>query len=115
MDRLIGEKVEVEGSLRGLIVPHAGYECSGIVAGKVYALLKNRSYKRVVLVGPSHFVDFNGYSFGSFHAFETPLGRVEVDHLVLKGFPEEALRPFGTCHTCMNTPLRSSFPSFRGR
>lgn len=90
VDRLMDEKVEVEGSLRGLIVPHAGYECSGIVAGKVYALLKNRSYKRVVLVGPSHFVDFNGYSFGSFHAFETPLGRVEVDHLVLKGFPEEA-------------------------
>ena len=41
-------------------------------------------------MGPSHFVDFNGYSFGSLHAFETPLGRVEVDHLVLKGFPEEA-------------------------
>lgn len=42
VDRLMGEKVEVEGSLRGLIVPHAGYECSGIVAGKVYALFEKQ-------------------------------------------------------------------------
>ncbi|MDM7267473.1 MAG: AmmeMemoRadiSam system protein B [Aquificaceae bacterium] len=35
VDRLMGEKVEVEGRLRGRIVPQAGYECAGSVAGRV--------------------------------------------------------------------------------
>ncbi len=91
VDKLTKEKLEVEGAIKGLIVPHAGYECSGVVAGKVYALLKNGSYKRVVLVGPSHYTDFYGYSFGSFEAFETPLGMVEVDNPALKSFKGKAL------------------------
>lgn len=76
----------IEGNIRGLIAPHAGYECSGSVAGKVYALLKDKSYKRVILIGPSHYVDFYGYSFGNFEAFETPLGIVEVDTMAIKEF-----------------------------
>ncbi len=71
--------IEPQGKVKGLIVPHAGYEYSGRTAGRVYALVKGKPIKRVLLIGPSHFVDFKGYSFGSFEAFETPLGKVFVD------------------------------------
>jgi hypothetical protein len=40
----------------GLIVPHAGYEFSGEVAGKAFSVVKNNNIKKAVIVGPSHYV-----------------------------------------------------------
>ncbi|MEN3027755.1 MAG: AmmeMemoRadiSam system protein B [Aquificaceae bacterium] len=79
VDSLVGERLELEGEVEGLISPHAGYDYSGPIAGRVYSLLRGRSFKRVLLIGPSHFVDFDGLSLGSFDLFETPLGAVRVD------------------------------------
>jgi len=62
-----------------LIVPHAGYQFSGAVAGKGYATLKGRSYKRVILFGLSHQVALRGASVLRVDAYETPLGRIPVD------------------------------------
>lgn len=62
-----------------LIVPHAGYEYSGAVAGKGYATLKGRSYKRVIILGPSHQAAVRGASVLRADAYETPLGRIPVD------------------------------------
>ncbi|MGB2755173.1 MAG: AmmeMemoRadiSam system protein B [Phycisphaerae bacterium] len=62
-----------------LIAPHAGYEYSGAVAGKGYATLKGRSYKRVILLGPSHQAAVRGASVLRADAYETPLGRIPVD------------------------------------
>ncbi|MCS6956999.1 MAG: AmmeMemoRadiSam system protein B [Aquificaceae bacterium] len=88
VDRLTENRLDLGECVRGIIAPHAGYECSGPTAGVVYSTLRNKSYKRVVLVGPSHFVDFDGFSFGSFDAFETPLGVVTVDKEAIQGFAE---------------------------
>jgi len=62
-----------------LIAPHAGYQFSGSVAGKGYATLKGRSYKRVILFGLSHRVALRGASVLRVDAYETPLGRIPVD------------------------------------
>ena len=62
-----------------LIVPHAGYQFSGGVAGKAYATLKGRSYRRVILIGLSHQVPLRGASVLRVDAYETPLGRIPVD------------------------------------
>jgi hypothetical protein len=62
-----------------LIVPHAGYEYSGPVAGKAYATLKGRTYKRVIVVGLSHQAPLRGASVLKVDAYETPLGRIPVD------------------------------------
>lgn len=62
---------------KAIIVPHAGYLYSGAVAGKAYALLKGSPAKRVILVGPSHFVAFDG-SVTSAEQWKTPLGTVQV-------------------------------------
>jgi MEMO1 family protein len=66
---------------KALIVPHAGYVYSGAVAAAGYAQLRRagRAIRRVVLIGPSHRVGFDGLAVPSVDRFATPLGTVEVD------------------------------------
>ncbi|HEV2783590.1 MAG TPA: AmmeMemoRadiSam system protein B [Actinophytocola sp.] len=59
------------------VVPHAGYRFSGPVAASVYARLGQA--RRVVLIGPAHFVPLAGCAVPSTEAFATPLGKVPVD------------------------------------
>ena len=63
---------------RALIAPHAGLMYSGPVAAHAYQLVRGCSYDAVVLVGPSHFVAFDGVSVWSQGAWESPLGSVPV-------------------------------------
>lgn len=66
---------------KAVIVPHAGYIYSGQAAAEAYRALQPWAarYRRVVLVGPSHRVAFNGVAVPSVNAFETPLGDVQLD------------------------------------
>jgi len=64
---------------RALIAPHAGLMYSGPVAAFAYKLLKNATYRAAVLVGPSHFVPFEGVSIWEAGEWETPFGPVAVD------------------------------------
>ena len=63
----------------GIVVPHAGYIYSGKTAAYVYNLLKNKKYKSVIVISPSHAEYFPGISIYDGDAFETPLGLVEID------------------------------------
>jgi MEMO1 family protein len=67
---------------KALIAPHAGYVYSGPVAASGYALLRplKGSVQRVVLLGPAHRWPFQGLAVSSAAGFETPLGRVPLDH-----------------------------------
>ena len=69
------------GHPKALIVPHAGYMYSGPVAARAYdELAAGRGIiKRVVLIGPSHFVGGRGLALPECDAFETPLGRIPLD------------------------------------
>lgn len=64
-----------------IIVPHAGYEYSGEIAGRAYSLLRPyaRAIKRVIIVGPSHFEELYGIALSSKSYFRTPLGNIPVD------------------------------------
>ncbi|MTI62449.1 AmmeMemoRadiSam system protein B [Methylophaga sp.] len=66
---------------KALIVPHAGYVYSGLVAASAYKHLEARRdiIKRVVLIGPSHRVPFEGLAVSSVDWFETPMGLIPVD------------------------------------
>jgi AmmeMemoRadiSam system protein B len=66
---------------KALIVPHAGYVYSGPVAASAYArLLPHRErIRRIVLLGPAHFVPVAGLAVSGADAFRTPLGAVAVD------------------------------------
>jgi len=69
----------LEGRVRALVVPHAGYRYSGPVAAHAYGLIRGMPIERVVLIGPSHRWRIDGISIGCYEAYETPLGRVPVD------------------------------------
>ncbi len=71
-------EISVDGELKALIVPHAGYIYSGQVAACAYALLKGCRKRKFVILGPSHFAYFNGVASDSNEFWETPLGRVGV-------------------------------------
>ena len=66
---------------KAIIVPHAGYIYSGPVAAAAYARLGplRGRVTRVVLLGPSHRVGFDGLALTSADSYITPLGRVPID------------------------------------
>ena len=66
---------------KAIIAPHAGYDYSGPVAASAYARLQSArdSIKRVVLIGPAHYAEFDGLATSSADAFSTPLGTVSLD------------------------------------
>src|SRR5207253_2893977 len=55
-------------------VPHAGLMYSGPVAAHAYRLLRGRAFDVAVLVGPSHFVAFEGVAVSRASGFLTPFG-----------------------------------------
>ena len=65
--------------LVALIAPHAGLIYSGPVAAYAYRQLRGRLVDLAVIVGPSHFVAFDGVAIHRHGGFETPLGTMEVD------------------------------------
>ena len=70
---------DVTGDLVALIAPHAGLTYSGPVAAHAYRLLRGRRFEVAVLVGPSHFVSFDGVSIVRAGGFETPFGVAAID------------------------------------
>lgn len=80
VDRHLAEPSEREGPPpRALIAPHAGLLYSGPVGAYAYKRLIGHRYSAVVIVGPSHFVEFRGVSIWPRGAWDTPLGRVAID------------------------------------
>jgi len=79
---LAGVGAEPAGHLTelvALIAPHAGLMYSGPVAAYAYRQLLGRPVGLVVLVGPSHFLGFEGVSIYRAGGFETPLGIADID------------------------------------
>lgn len=64
-----------------LIVPHAGYLYSGLVAAHAYALIQPLAdtIKKVLLIGPAHRVYLQGGALPQSQYFQTPLGQVPID------------------------------------
>ena len=62
-----------------IIVPHAGYSYSGPTAARAYARLRGAAFKRVIVLGPSHYERFPGAALLLADAYETPLGLCRID------------------------------------
>jgi AmmeMemoRadiSam system protein B len=76
--------VKIEGSIRGLIVPHAGYVYSGQIAAIAYKMIKRETFDAVLVLGPSHRTFFHGVSIYDRGGYETPLGILPVDVTLAK-------------------------------
>ncbi len=80
----------IHGTIRGMIVPHAGYPYSAMTAAAGYRLLKDASYEAVVVVGPSHREYFDGISLYPGSSYKTPLGELSVH--------DELRKALADCH-----------------
>ncbi len=68
-------------SPKALVAPHAGYMYSGKIAAHAYAMLADVSHniKKVVLLGPAHYVPTAKLCAPTATAYRTPLGDVSID------------------------------------
>ena len=82
VETLLAEAPSTDASApKAIIAPHAGYLYSGPIAASAYSQLRSARdvIKRVVVLGPSHYVALNGLAATSAEGFATPLGVVPVD------------------------------------
>ena len=64
----------------GYVVPHAGYRYSGATAAYAYAdLRRGGPVRRIILIGPAHFVPVTGCALSSAAQWHTPIGAVPLD------------------------------------
>ncbi|MBF0323055.1 MAG: AmmeMemoRadiSam system protein B, partial [Magnetococcales bacterium] len=68
-----------KGAIRALIAPHAGYRYSGATAAAAFKLVRGRPLRRVIVLGPSHRMAFQGVSIPDVTHFATPLGNIPLD------------------------------------
>jgi len=67
------------GTLQAIIAPHAGLMFSGPIAAYAYKATARTDFDAAVLVGPSHFVGFEGVALWPEGAFDSPLGQARID------------------------------------
>jgi AmmeMemoRadiSam system protein B len=70
---------------KALIAPHAGYVYSGAVAAAAFATLRAHAdaCRRVMVIGPAHYLPVEGIGVPSATQFVTPLGVVPVDEATM--------------------------------
>jgi len=75
---------------KAVISPHAGYIYSGYSANIAHRVLARKKVKRVVVIGPSHHVYFEGISGSFYNKFQTPIKDLDIDleylNLISKNF-----------------------------
>jgi AmmeMemoRadiSam system protein B len=81
VDRYLdGVEETPRGNMKAIIAPHAGLMFSGPVGAYAYkAAAAAGPFDAVVLVGPSHFVGFDGIAVYPSGAFDSPLGPARID------------------------------------
>ena len=79
-ERCKGISVVRKKGVCAAVVPHAGYRYSGRVAAGVFLRIDPKALKRVVVIGPSHYVGMsNRMSVPDATHFRTPLGELAAD------------------------------------
>jgi len=77
------EKAEpegIDGDIRAIVSPHAGYRFSGQTAAYGFKAVSGRDYETVIVISPSHRESFDFCSIYDGDAYATPLGNISVDH-----------------------------------
>jgi AmmeMemoRadiSam system protein B/AmmeMemoRadiSam system protein A len=75
-----------------LVVPHAGWNYSGLAAATAYRLLRPGDFDRVVVLAPSHHGNFRGYALDDATAYRTPLGEIPICEGVMEGLGSDIAR-----------------------
>jgi AmmeMemoRadiSam system protein B len=84
------EKVELEGELKALVSPHAGYAYSGPTAAYAYKQLEDGpAFDTVAVLSPLHQAYLGRFAVSKADYYETPLGLVEVDADLVEALGKE--------------------------
>ena len=76
----LAKPAQLKGKVRTLIVPHAGYEYSGVVAASGYkSIPKDARYKNIFIIASTHREQFQGASVYAAGNYITPLGEARVN------------------------------------
>jgi MEMO1 family protein len=78
-DYLNNAKLLDINNIKALICPHAGYIYSGQVAAYSYKQITNKKFDSIIIISPSHSESFDFVSVYDGDAYNTPLGRVNID------------------------------------
>ena len=81
LDRVLDEYLKNGKSkekVNGLVVPHAGYEYSGKVAGKAFSLVRGKKIDKAIVIGLSHYIYLEIAVTSHEKYWETPLGKVKL-------------------------------------
>lgn len=87
------------GEIDAIIAPHAGIMFSGPVAAHAYGAAGTQQYDVAVLVGPSHFLPFEGVASFPDGEFATPLGAAVIDSSAANDLSRASIiRPLPAAH-----------------
>jgi hypothetical protein len=75
----IGHKDKIIDNIAGLVAPHAGYIYSGRTASFAYNTIRDKNFKNVIIISPSHREYFEGVSIYEGDGYITPLGVLEIN------------------------------------
>lgn len=75
----IGRKDKIFDKVSGLVAPHAGYIYSGRTAAFAYNTIKDKNYKTIIIISPSHKEYFRGVSVYEGDGYVTPMGAVKIN------------------------------------
>lgn len=76
--------------VQAILVPHAGYPYSGIVAASGYNQIDaDKAYEHVFVIASSHTAYYKGASIYSKGNYETPFGEVVVDRVLAEKLMDE--------------------------
>ena len=89
-NKIINENNTIpEIKTKAVIVPHAGYIYSGFTANIAYRILENSGVKKLVVIGPSHRIAFDGVSLCQDESYDTPFGKINTSKELLKNLKEK--------------------------
>lgn len=103
-------EVKIEHESRAVIVPHAGYIYSGFTANIAYRILQRSGAKKILVIGPSHRVAFDGVSLCDFTSYDTPFGEIKSADDLYKNLKEKFdLNCFKDAHYEHSTEVQFPF------
>lgn len=85
-------EIKLSGSPIGLIVPHAGHLYSGQTAAKAFKAIENFKPELVVIFSPHHAYTQHACSATAYGYYQTPLGKVSVNHELIDKISDELVR-----------------------
>ncbi len=90
-------KLNLNGTIKAIIVPHAGYRFSGQIAAIAFKQLDD-IYNKVILLGPSHHYPLEQASIMEVTHYQTPLGEIELSNEIDELMKEDMISSVPEAH-----------------